>query len=102
AFTSTEDIEYAVKLRAAGIRPAFAAGAIVDSPTAPTAEAATQQQLRWEGGKVHVARTQIPRLVAAAVRTGRLSLLDAAVELAVPPLGLLAAAAIAGTVAGVV
>lgn len=102
AFTSTEDIEYAVKLRAAGVRPAFAAGAIVDSPTAPTAEAATQQQLRWEGGKVHVARTQIPRLFAAAVRTGRLSLLDAAVELAVPPLGLLAAAAIAGTVAGVV
>lgn len=102
AFTSTEDIEYAVKLRSAGVRPAFAAGAIVDSPTAPTAEAATQQQLRWEGGKVHVARTQIPRLVAAALRTRRLSLLDAAVELAVPPLGLLAAFAIAGAVPGVV
>jgi cellulose synthase/poly-beta-1,6-N-acetylglucosamine synthase-like glycosyltransferase len=102
AFTSTEDIEYAVKLRSAGVRPAFAAGAIVDSPTAPTAEAATQQQLRWEGGKVHVARTHVPRLVAAALRTRRLSLLDAAIELAVPPLGLLAAAAIAGTAVGVV
>jgi cellulose synthase/poly-beta-1,6-N-acetylglucosamine synthase-like glycosyltransferase len=102
AFSSTEDIEYAVKLRAAGVRPAFAAGAIVDSPTAPTAEAATHQQLRWEGGKVHVARTHVPGLVADALRRRNASLLDAAVELAVPPLGLLAAAATAGTVVGIV
>jgi cellulose synthase/poly-beta-1,6-N-acetylglucosamine synthase-like glycosyltransferase len=102
AFSSTEDIEYAVKLRAAGVRPAFAAGAVVDSPTAPTAEAASQQQLRWEGGKVHVARTHVPELLAAALRTRRLSLLDAAVELLMPPLGLLAATAIAGAlVAGI-
>jgi 1,2-diacylglycerol 3-beta-glucosyltransferase len=96
AFSSTEDIEYAVKLRAAGVRPAFAAGAVVDSPTAPSAEAASHQQLRWEGGKVHVARTHVPQLLAAAVRTRRLSLLDAAIELMVPPLGLLMAAAVAG------
>jgi 1,2-diacylglycerol 3-beta-glucosyltransferase len=100
AFSSTEDIEYAVKLRGAGIRPAFAAGAVVESPTAPSGEAATHQQLRWEGGKVHVARTHIPRLVGAAVRGRSLSLLDAALELAVPPLGLLAAGGVAGAVAG--
>jgi 1,2-diacylglycerol 3-beta-glucosyltransferase len=102
AFSSTEDIEYAAKLRAAGVRPAFAAGAVVESPTAPTAEAATHQQLRWEGGKVHVARTHVPGLLVDAVRRHRPSLVDAAVELAVPPLGLLAAAAIAGTVVGIV
>jgi cellulose synthase/poly-beta-1,6-N-acetylglucosamine synthase-like glycosyltransferase len=101
AFSSTEDIEYAVKLRAAGVKPAFAAGAIVESPTAPTPEAAAHQQLRWEGGKVHVARTHIPRLVRDAVRSRNPWLLDAALELAVPPLGLLAAAAIAGTIVGI-
>jgi cellulose synthase/poly-beta-1,6-N-acetylglucosamine synthase-like glycosyltransferase len=100
AFTSTEDIEYAVKLRAAGIEPAFASGAILHSPTAPNAEAADQQQLRWEGGKAHVARTQVPRLLAAAVRSCRPSLLDVVIELAFPPLGLLAAIAIAGAAAG--
>jgi cellulose synthase/poly-beta-1,6-N-acetylglucosamine synthase-like glycosyltransferase len=100
AFSSTEDIEYAVKLRAAGVKPAFAAGAVVESPTAPTADAATQQQLRWEGGKVNVARTHIPHLLRTAVRTRTLLPLDAALELAVPPLGLLAAAGVAGTLVG--
>jgi hypothetical protein len=98
AFTSTEDVEYSITLRLADIRPAFAGGAIVHSPTAPDAQAAAEQQLRWEGGKLHVARTQIPRIVAAALRSRQLSLLDAAVELAVPPLGLLTAGAAAGTV----
>jgi hypothetical protein len=102
AFTSTEDVEYSIKLRLAGVRPAFAFGAILVSPAAPTADAAVQQQLRWEGGKLHVARTQIPRLVAAAVRRRRPSLLDPAIELAILPLGLLAAGAIAGTAVGVV
>jgi cellulose synthase/poly-beta-1,6-N-acetylglucosamine synthase-like glycosyltransferase len=102
AFTSAEDVEYWIKLRRAGVAPAFAGGAILYSPTAPTSEAAAAQQLRWEGGKLHVARAQIPELLVAALRSRRPSLLDAAVELAVPPLGLLAAAALAGTiVAGV-
>lgn len=100
AFTSTEDIEYAIKLRRAGVRPAFAGGAILRSPTAPNPEAAAQQQLRWEGGKLHVARTRIPQLLAAAVRERRPSLFDAAFDLAVPPLGLLAAGAAIGATAG--
>lgn len=99
AFSSAEDVEYTIRLRLAGVGPAFAGGAILHSPTAPTAAAATQQQLRWEGGKLHVARTQIPRLVAAALRLRRPLLLEAAFELAVPPLGLLAAVAGIGTVA---
>ena len=58
----------------------FETVAIVYSQPAPTAAAAETQQLRWEGGKLHVARTQIPRLLADAVRKRRLSLLDAAFE----------------------
>ena len=98
AFTSTEDVEYSAKLRLAGINPAFAGGAILRSPTAPTAEAARQQQLRWEGGKLNVARTQLRRFLTRALRERRPSLAAAAFDLAVPPTGLLAAAAVGGIV----
>jgi GT2 family glycosyltransferase len=86
AFSSTEDLEYGLELRAAGIEPVFARGAIVRSPAAPHGRAAEAQQLRWEGGKLHLARTQVPKLLAR----GRL---EAAIELAIPPLGYLTAAA---------
>lgn len=102
AFSSTEDIEYGLVLRAAGIEPAFARGAISWSPVAPRGQAAETQQLRWEGGKFHLARTQGPRLVAQAVRERRPALLEAAVDLAVPPLGYLAALAASVTAAGAV
>ncbi len=93
AFTSAEDVEYHVKLRLAGVEVAFAQGAVLRSPPAPHARAAEQQQLRWEGGKLHLVRSQIPRLVGRALRERRPSLLDTALELAVPPLGFLAAGA---------
>jgi cellulose synthase/poly-beta-1,6-N-acetylglucosamine synthase-like glycosyltransferase len=94
AFSSTEDVEYYLRLRAVGIGPAFARGAILRSAPAPHARAAEEQQLRWEGGKFHLVRTQFPRLVAQAVRNRRPGLLDAAFELALPPLGFLAAGAV--------
>jgi 1,2-diacylglycerol 3-beta-glucosyltransferase len=100
AFSSAEDLEYSIRLRLAGVRPQFAGGAVVRSGTAPTAEAAVHQQLRWEGGKLHVARTLIPRLVAAALRRRDFSLLDAAFELALPPIGLLFAGACLGAAVG--
>lgn len=100
AFTSAEDLEYSMKLRVAGVRPAFAGGAILHSPAAPSAEAAVHQQLRWEGGKFHVARTYAPRLVAAALHRRKPSLIGAAFELALLPLGLLAGATAAGVIVG--
>jgi 1,2-diacylglycerol 3-beta-glucosyltransferase len=93
AFSSTEDVEYGVDLRLAGINPVFAGGAVLWSLPAPNPAAASQQQLRWEGGKLHVARTRIPALVVRAIRDRRPSLLDMAWELAIPPLGYLAGAA---------
>jgi 1,2-diacylglycerol 3-beta-glucosyltransferase len=97
ATSSVEDAEYALSLRLEGVRPAFAAGAVIRSEQAPNARAAEQQQLRWEGGKVFLARTWIPRLVRAAAQRRDPWLLDAAFDLAVPPLGFLAAGAVAGT-----
>jgi hypothetical protein len=101
AFTCAEDLEYTVNLRLAAVRPVFAGGAILQSPTAPSAEAATHQQLRWEGGKLHVAKKQLPRLVRDGLRRGDARLLGVAFDLAVPPLALLTAGAVAATVVGV-
>jgi cellulose synthase/poly-beta-1,6-N-acetylglucosamine synthase-like glycosyltransferase len=97
AFTSAEDLEYSIDLQMDGMRIAFAHGAVLLSPAAPTARAAAQQQLRWEGGKTHLARTRIPKLLRAAVQQRRPALLGTAFDLSVPPLGYLAA--IAGTAA---
>jgi len=98
AYTSAEDVEYSVGLRMAGIRVVFGAGAILRTPTPPNARAAEQQRLRWEGGKLHLAYRRCPRLVWHAIRERRPLLVDAAVELALPPLGLLTAAAVLGAV----
>ncbi len=92
AFSAAEDLEYTITLRLHGIRPRFSGGAVVLSPVAPTSEAAGEQQLRWEGGKLHVARRRFWTLVSAGQ-------LEAALDLAVPPLGLLTAGATAGTAA---
>jgi len=100
AFTSAEDVEYWVELRLAGVRPAFAGGAILRSPAASDPGAAEQQRLRWEGGGLHVARARAPELLARALRERRPSLLESALGLTVPPLGLLAAFATVGTAAG--
>jgi 1,2-diacylglycerol 3-beta-glucosyltransferase len=95
AFSATEDVEYTLRLRLGGIGPAFARGAILRSAPAPHARAAEEQQLRWEGGQFHLARRYVPRLVARALRERRPGLLDAAMDVALPPLGFLAAGSVA-------
>lgn len=97
AYTSAEDLEFSVDLRLAGFRPVYASSALVCGPLPTRGKAAGKQQLRWEGGRFHVVRTRLPRLVAAIVRDRRWSLIDAAIDLAVPPLGILALGAVIGT-----
>ncbi len=91
AYTSTEDLEYALRLIVGGRRIAFAGSAFLEAPLTTTATGARTQQLRWEGGKLHLARTMTLGLVLAAFRTRRPSLLAVALDVALPPLGLLAA-----------
>jgi cellulose synthase/poly-beta-1,6-N-acetylglucosamine synthase-like glycosyltransferase len=109
AFSSAEDLEYSVDLRLAGVRPVYAGDARLAAPVAGRGRAAAGrgraaeiQRLRWEGGRFHVVRTRLPRLLAAMIGRRRWSLFDAAVDLAVPPLGLLAAGSLLGTTLGVV
>jgi hypothetical protein len=97
AFTSTEDTEYGLTLHASGERIAFARAALVEAPPAPNPQAAEQQRLRWHGGKVHLARRWTRPLLACAIRERRPSLLSTVVDLALPPIGLLTAAVLAGS-----
>ncbi len=97
AYTSAEDLEFSIDLRLAGFRPAYAARALVRGPLPTRGKAASRQQLRWEGGRFNVVRTRLPQLVATIVRDRRWSLIDAAIDLAVPPLGILGSWAVAGT-----
>lgn len=96
AFTGVEDLEYSMDLRLAGVRPRFAAGARIDGTPAVDANGAMSQRVRWEGGRFNVVRTRLGRLVWAVIRYRRFDLLDAALDLATPPLGLLGMASAAG------
>lgn len=96
AFTSTEDREYSLDLQIDGVTIAFAGAAAVHAPTAPSRQAAVTQQERWEGGWASLLRLRAPRLLADVVRRRSPRLLVVFFDLAVPPLGLLAAAAVAG------
>ncbi len=96
AFTGVEDLEYTVELRLAGFRPRFVGAAGVVGPVPRGYRAMRGQRLRWEGGRWHVVRKRLPELLRHALR-GDLGALDAAVDLAVPPLGLLVMATLAGT-----
>jgi len=96
AFTGAEDLEYSMDLRVAGVRPRFVATASVAGPAPGFGTAAATQRMRWEGGRLHVVRTRLPRLVVAALRRRDPSLAEAALDLAVPPLGLLAMLSVLG------
>lgn len=103
AFTSAEDLEYSLELQSEGIPIVFAGGAVLMSPAAPNPQAAAEQQLRWEGGKIFLARTRLPALVRRAVRERQPALLGVAFDLAVPPLGLLTVTTLGGAlIAGAV
>lgn len=97
AFTGAEDLEYSVNLRVAGVRPAFAGGAVVRGPVPASRRAAQQQRERWEGGRLHVVRTALPSVLRRIVG-GQLALADVAVDLVTPPLGLLTALSAAGAI----
>lgn len=95
AFSEVEDLEHSLTLRLAGEEITFAPDAHLVAPVASGGRAAQVQRTRWEGGRARIARRYLPELVRA-VGTGRRDLWDAAVDLAVPPLGVLAAGIVAG------
>jgi 1,2-diacylglycerol 3-beta-glucosyltransferase len=96
AFTSAEDLEFTLDLQLEGVNVAYARRAQVSSETAPTPDAAATQQRRWEGGRFALARAYGLRVLSEARRQRRPGLLLLAVELVMPPLGLLTAGIVVG------
>jgi len=84
-----EDTQLGVDLAIAGHPARLCALAQVRSELPAGERAALAQRKRWEHGTMQMLVTQVPRLLAAAVRQGRPGLFGLALELSVPPLALL-------------
>jgi N-acetylglucosaminyldiphosphoundecaprenol N-acetyl-beta-D-mannosaminyltransferase len=89
AFTSVEDLEYSLTLRLAGVRPVFAAQAIVLGPVPQSRRALGRQRMRWEGGRFFLLATWIGPLLRGALRRRDWGPLDAALDMAILPTGML-------------
>lgn len=90
AFGVTEDLELHSKLVAAGVRVAFAPEALVLGEMPTTLAAARGQNLRWERGRLALARHHAPKLVVGALRSRDWPELAAALDLLIPPLSVVA------------
>jgi len=97
AFGPTEDLEYSTRLRLWGVKPVFAPEARIEGPIEAGGSGADIQRRRWEGGRLQVVGRYLPEMLRAIVARGRLSLVDAALDLATPPLGALATLLLLGS-----
>jgi cellulose synthase/poly-beta-1,6-N-acetylglucosamine synthase-like glycosyltransferase len=86
----TEDQKLGPDLTLAGYAPLFCADAVVTSQFPGSAAGAKTQRQRWEHGHLGLILTLVPRLLGQAIIRGNLGLLALAMDLAVPPLALLA------------
>jgi len=85
-FTLAEDVEFHLALVRSGVRVDFAweTTVLADMPVT-LAQAASQNQ-RWEGGRLQLLRTHVPRLLIDGLLRRSLLRIDAAVEQLIPPL----------------
>ncbi|MCX7791082.1 MAG: glycosyltransferase family 2 protein [Chloroflexaceae bacterium] len=86
----TEDIAYHAALILAGERVTFAPDAAVRADMPGTLRTARSQNERWERGRLDMARAYVPDLLRAALRERSLLHFDAAMELLIPPFGVVA------------
>jgi exopolysaccharide biosynthesis WecB/TagA/CpsF family protein len=100
AFTAVEDLEYSLILRMQGVRPVFSPQARVLGPVPQGGRALRRQRMRWEGGRLYLLSTWVGPLMAGAFRRRDWALLDAALDLAILPTGLLALAIAFGSAVG--
>jgi cellulose synthase/poly-beta-1,6-N-acetylglucosamine synthase-like glycosyltransferase len=91
-----EDLKLGLDLAAAGSPPLFHPSAVVQSQFPHSASGAAEQRRRWEHGHISLLVTDAPRLIYAGIRRRSLSLLALALDLAVPPLSLLALLVVGG------
>lgn len=90
AASLTEDVEFHARLLQAGLRVAYAPEALVTAEMPTGLRQARSQQARWEGGRLALVRSCALPLLRAGLRRGDLARLDAAAEIALPPLSVVA------------
>jgi hypothetical protein len=95
-----EDFEYHLNLLHAGERVEFLAHASVKSAMPTSAGASTEQQARWEKGKLKLMRESGLPAVLSGLRRGDLVLTHAGLEQFVPPQSLIAAGSVGSVMAG--
>ena len=93
-----EDMKLGIDLAVAGRPPLFCPRAGVTSLFPDTAAATRTQRTRWEHGHLEMILREVPGLLGAAWRQRDPRLAGMALDLCVPPLALLAALLVAGTV----
>ncbi len=86
----TEDIAYHMALISAGERVTFAPDAVVWAEMPGTLAGAQTQNVRWESGRIEMARQYVPPLLQTAAREKSIAHLDAAMEHLIPPFSILA------------
>jgi 1,2-diacylglycerol 3-beta-glucosyltransferase len=97
AFSIVEDVEYGLALGYAGQRVYYVGESEVRGEMVASEAHSRSQRARWEGGRLALARTHVPRLLPDAVRGRSRVLLDLAFDLLVPPLSTLCLLAVVGT-----
>jgi cellulose synthase/poly-beta-1,6-N-acetylglucosamine synthase-like glycosyltransferase len=84
-----EDMKLGIDMAVNGRPPKLCSDVTVTSVLPSGEEAARKQRSRWVHGHLQTLKEQVPRLLRAGLRQRRPELLGLALELSVPPLGLL-------------
>jgi len=95
-----EDAEYHLRLVHAGERSEFVPEASVSSAVPTSLKASSDQQARWEQGKLQLIRHWSPRLVSAGLAQRDIVRIHAGLEWLVPPQSLIAAGSMGSALAG--
>ncbi|HSS42499.1 MAG TPA: glycosyltransferase family 2 protein [Solirubrobacterales bacterium] len=96
-----EDGEYHMRLVLAGVRTEFVPEAWVTQAVPTTMAASSEQQARWEQGRLDLARAWAPRLIGAGLARRDPVRLHAGLESLVPPQSVIAVGGLAGLAVGV-
>jgi cellulose synthase/poly-beta-1,6-N-acetylglucosamine synthase-like glycosyltransferase len=98
AFSIVEDVEFGLRLGAAGVRVAYVEEASVKGDMATTGVGASSQRRRWESGRRDL-RPQAWALLWRGIRERSAMLLDLGIDLLILPLARLATWIVLGTAA---
>lgn len=83
--TVVEDAAYHLKLVEKGVKVVFARETTVIAEHPPTLQASSQQQQRWQGGKLRLWMMEAPRLLKSILE-GKWACIEPLLELSTPPI----------------